>query len=343
MKTRLIAALVVCMSFLSSVTYGVDLLNGAGASFPNPLYQAWAKEYKRETKTKIKYDSIGSGGGIKAIKSRSVDFGASDAPMLPQDLMKEGLIQFPTVIGGVVPVVHLEGVGPGRLNLDSDVLTAIFMGSITQWNDERIVRLNPSVRLPGNPITVVHRSDESGTTAIFTDYLSKVNWDWKSKIGTGKAVSWPTGTGQKGNEGVAQYVKDTPGTIGYVEYAFAKQYELAYTKLKNANGYFVEPTVEGFQLAAAKGLFYPGLPVQRKEFYIWLTNEPGRQTWPITAATFIILAAEKKDVNEKVIRFIEWAYKKGDSKAEELMYFPLPDALKEKVALYWKEKGMRVQ
>ena len=340
---RILLSVIALTQLCCSLSLGADILSGAGASFPSPLYQEWARQYSKETKVRITYDSIGSGGGIRAIKSRSVDFGASDAPLLPQDLAKEGLIQFPTVIGGVVPVVNVQGIGPGMLQLDADVLCGIYLGQITVWNDDRIASLNPSVPLPGQEIIVVHRSDESGTTAIFTDYLNKVCWNWKSTVGSGKAVNWPVGIGQKGNEGVAQYVKETPNTIGYTEFSFAKQYSISCTKLKNAHNYFVEPSVEGFQAAAAKGMYYPGLPVLKKDFYLWLTNAPGKHAWPITGATFIILAKERAAVNERVIRFIDWAYKKGDKKAQELMYFPLPTALKGNVALYWKSHNIYVQ
>lgn len=340
--TRTLLTAITLTLLLCSSSFALDLLSGAGASFPSPLYQEWAKQYSRERSVKVSYDSIGSGGGIRAIKSRSVDFGASDAPLLPQDLAREGLIQFPTVIGGVVPVVHVQGVRPGAMQLDADVLCGIFMGEITNWNDDRIASLNPSLQLPKHGIVVVHRSDESGTTAIFTDYLSKVCSNWKRTVGSGKAVNWPAGIGKKGNEGVAQYVKETQNTIGYTEFSFAGQYAIAHTKLKNAYGYFVEPTVEGFQTAAAKGMYYPGLPVLKKDFYLWLTNAPGKKTWPITGATFILLTKERVAVNERVIRFIDWAYRNGDARAQKLMYFPLPPALKENVALYWKTHKINV-
>lgn len=327
----------------SSPSRAGEIINGAGASFPKPIYKAWAAKYFRETGSRILYDSIGSGGGIRAIKSRSVDFGASDAPLMPQELAKEGLIQFPTVIGGIVPVVHIPGLAPGAMKLDSDALCGIYLGLITQWDDQRIAALNPGVALPKNGITVVHRSDESGTTAIFTDYLSKVCPVWKEAVGAGKAVNWPRGIGQKGNEGVAQYVKDTVNAIGYTEFSYAKEYELAYTKLKNAYRYFVDPSVESFQAAAVKGAYYPGLPTMKKDFYLWLTNAPGMKAWPITGTTFIILAKERATLNNKVVRFFNWAYEKGDRKAQDLWYFPLPDFLKKKVVQYWAENGVRIQ
>lgn len=334
---------IIALMSLISPSQATEKINGAGASFPMPLYKAWAKNYHRETGVRIHYDSIGSGGGIRAIKSRSVDFGASDAPLMPQELAKEGLLQFPTVIGGIVPVVNIPGLAPGQMKLDEDTLCGIYLGLITQWDDERIAALNPQISLPGSGIVVVHRSDESGTTAIFTDYLSKVCRVWKDSIGPGKSVNWPRGIGQKGNEGVAQYVKNTENAIGYVEFSYAKEYELPYTKLKNAYRYFVEPSVESFQAAALKGAYYPGLPVIKKDFYLWLTNAPGMKAWPITGTTFIILAKEKGAANKKVVKFFDWAYREGDRKAQALWYFPLPSFLKEKVVRYWEENGVRVQ
>ncbi len=334
--------LILLVAFITLVpaANAAESIRGAGASFPMPLYKAWAADYYRETGIRIKYESIGSGGGIRAIKSRSVDFGASDAPLMPQELEKENLLQFPTVIGGIVPVVNVPGLAPGMMHLDQDALCGIYLGQIARWDDDRIERLNPHMVLPRAGIEVVHRSDESGTTAIFTDYLNKVCPVWKEQVGSGKAVNWPRGIGRKGNEGVAQYVKKTRYSIGYVEFSYAKDYGLVYTKLKNAFRYFVEPGVESFQAAATKGAYYPGLPAMKKDFYLWLTNAPGMKAWPITGTTFLIVAKEKADANEKVLRFVAWAFAGGDKKAQDLWYFPLPQFLKDKVVQYWREKGL---
>ncbi|MFQ5646568.1 MAG: phosphate ABC transporter substrate-binding protein PstS [bacterium] len=310
-------------------------INGAGASFPYPVYSAWAYNYKKSKGIQINYQSIGSGGGIKQITARTVDFGASDAPLKPERLDKEKLLQFPAVIGGVVPVVHLSQVKPGELVLDSDTLGKIFLGEITYWDDSRIKTLNSGLSLPHDKITVVHRSDGSGTTAIFTRYLSEVHQDWKSKVGAGKAVSWPVGIGGKGNEGVANYVKRTSGSIGYVEFAYAEQNKLSHARLKNAAGHIVAPDFAAFADAAATADFDPG-----KDFYIWLVNAPGKNSWPIAGATFILLAKEKADVNKRVIAFYDWAFNNGDAKAKELAYVPLPGSLKDKIRNYWKTKGL---
>ncbi|HEB75449.1 MAG TPA: phosphate ABC transporter substrate-binding protein PstS [Nitrospirae bacterium] len=329
----LIAALAIVFSF--STAGAVETLNGAGASFPYPVYSAWGYEYNKATGVRLNYQSIGSGGGVRQIVNRTVDFGASDAPLKPEKVEKENLIQFPAVIGGVVPVVNLPGTGPGDLRLTPGLLCRILLGEIKYWDDGDIKELNPALPLKRKKITVVRRSDGSGTTAIYTTYLSQVCSEWKEKVGAGKAVKWPVGIGGKGNEGVANYVKKVKYSIGYVEFAYAKQNRLSYVRLKNAAGNFVEPSFESFQDAAASGDFDPS-----KHFYLWLTNAPGKNAWPISGATFILLAREKKESNPKVVKFFDWAFRNGDEIAKRLVYVPLPAPLKEKIRRYWKSHGI---
>ena len=312
-----------------------EMINGAGASFPAPLYQAWAYDYNKATGVRVNYQSIGSGGGQRQITERTVDFGASDDPLKPDKLAADKLLQFPAVIGGVVPVVNIQGVKEGELKLDSTTLCKIYLGGIKFWDDAMITKSNPTMKLPHSEITVVHRSDGSGTTAIFTNYLSETCADFKSKVGEGKAVQWPVGIGGKGNEGVANYVKRTANSVGYVEFAYAKQNKLAFTQLKNRAGNFVAPSFGAFEDAAESGDFDA-----KKDFYAWLNNTPGKTAWPIAGATFILLAKEKKDLNIKVVKFFEWAFKNGDKKAKELIYVPLPKSLKEKVRAYWNANGL---
>jgi phosphate transport system substrate-binding protein len=335
-KMNKIAILALLTVFALAVTgYAEETLNGAGASFPAPVYSAWANEYNKVTGTKLNYQSIGSGGGIKQISERTVDFGASDKPLRPEELSKSSLIQYPAVIGGVVLVVNIPGVKTGTLKLDSEAVCKIYLGEIKKWDDPKIKKLNPELKLSGNDITVVHRSDGSGTTAIFTDYLSGVCTAWKEKVGTDTSVSWPVGIGGKGNEGVSNYVQQAANSIGYVEFAYAKQNNLAYTLLKNRAGVFVAPSFETFEDAAASGSFDP-----KKDFYLWLNNAPGKNAWPIAGATFILLAKEKKDSNMKVVKFFNWAFINGNAKAKELIYVPLPDSLKNKIRAYWKTNGI---
>ncbi len=310
-------------------------LNGAGATFPYPVYSAWAWQYKKDTGVKLNYQSIGSGGGVRQIVNRTVDFGASDAPVKPEDIEKNKLFQFPAVIGGVVPVVNIKGVKPGVLKLDPQTLCGIYLGKITSWSDNKIKAINPGLKLPDKKITVVHRSDGSGTTAIFTKYLADVCPEWQSAVGAGKAVKWPVGIGGKGNEGVANYVKRKRYSVGYVEFAYAKQNKLTYILLKNKAGKFVAPSIDSFQAAAESGDFEP-----EKHFYLWLINAPGDDAWPISGATFILLAREKKDSNTKTVRFFDWAFKNGDQTAKRLVYVPLPGSLKEKIRRYWKQNGI---
>jgi phosphate transport system substrate-binding protein len=328
----LVAVLVLSVS---TAAFGAETLNGAGATFPYPVYSAWAYEYSKVANIQLNYQSIGSGGGIKQITERTVDFGASDKPLKPEELAKDNLLQFPAVVGGVVFVVNIPGVKEGEMKLDGATACSIFLGDIKKWNDPKITALNSGLKLPDADITVVHRSDGSGTTAIFTDYLNGVCPAWKDKVGSGTSVSWPVGIGGKGNEGVSNYVIKTPNAIGYVEFAYAKQNKMVHTKLKNKAGTFVEPNFESFEDAAETGTFDP-----KQDFYLWLTNAPGKNAWPVAGATFILLAKEKTDTNKKVVKFFDWSFQNGDAKAKELVYVPLPKSLKEKVRGYWKANGI---
>jgi phosphate transport system substrate-binding protein len=306
-------------------------LTGAGASFPAPVYAKWADAYNKATGNRVNYQSIGSSGGIRQIQAKTVDFGASDAPLKPEDLAKDGLVQFPTVIGGVVPVVNIAGVKPGQLRLNGQALGDIYLGKITKWNDKAIGDLNPGVSLPNQDIGVVRRADGSGTTFIFTNYLAKVNAEWKQKIGEGQAVQWPVGLGGKGNEGVAAFVQRLPGSIGYVEYAYAKQNKLAHAIMQNASGAFVAPDDSTFRAAAA------GAEWSKAAFYEILTNQPGKDSWPITGATFILVhkSPEKPQQVSEVLKFFNWAYENGDKLALDLDYVPLPDNVVKLIQTAW--------
>jgi len=330
-KTILIFILL--MSF--NTVNAAERLNGAGATFPYPLYSAWAYDYSKITGIQINYQSIGSGGGQRQVSERTVDFGASDDPLQPDQIQKDKLLQFPAVIGGVVPVVNIGNVKSGQFKLDPETLCKLFLGEIKYWDDDKVKKVNPDLNLPHREVTVIYRSDGSGTTAIFTNYLNETCPSWKEKVGAGKAVKFPSGIGGKGNEGVANYVKRAAGSIGYVEFAYAKQNNLNFTQLKNAAGNFVTPGFESFEDAAESGDFD-----KKKDFYLWLTNAPGKGSWPIAGATFILLAKEKTDANKNVVKFFDWAFKNGDNKAKELVYVPLPVSLKDKVRAYWKEKGI---
>ncbi|HEY0441166.1 MAG TPA: phosphate ABC transporter substrate-binding protein PstS [Xanthobacteraceae bacterium] len=307
-------------------------ISGAGATFPYPLYAKWADIYKKETGVGLNYQSIGSGGGIKQIQAKTVTFGASDMPLKPQDLDKAGLVQFPMVMGGVVPVINVDGIAPGSLVLDGPTVAKIFLGDIKKWDDPAIAKLNPNIKLPSQPIAVVHRSDGSGTTFIFTDYLSKVSPDWKSKVGANTAVEWPGGIGAKGNEGVANNVANTKGSVGYVEYAYAKQNKLNSAKLINKDGKPATPEAKAFQAAAANA-DWTGTP----GFNVILTDQPGAETWPITGATFILMHKEPRDpaVAAEALKFFDWAYKNGRKTAEELDYVPMPDNVVDAVRKVW--------
>ncbi|MDZ4253043.1 MAG: phosphate ABC transporter substrate-binding protein PstS [Sulfuritalea sp.] len=322
---------IAAVSMLAISSAGAADITGAGASFPAPIYAKWADAYQKATGNRINYQSIGSGGGIKQITAKTVDFGASDMPLKPEVLDKDGLMQFPTVIGGVVPVVNLAGVKPGELKLTGPVLADIYIGKITKWNDKAIVELNPGLTLPASDIGVVRRADGSGTTFIFTNYLSKVSPDWKAKVGEGTAVQWPVGLGGKGNEGVSAFVQRLPGSIGYVESAYAKQNKLAHAIMKNADGHFVTPDDKSFKAAAAHADW------TRSAFYEILTNEPGKDSWPITGATFILMhkVQAKPAQAAEVLKFFEWSYKNGDKMADDLDYVPLPDSLVKLIGTSW--------
>jgi phosphate transport system substrate-binding protein len=321
------------MSGLMATSTMAATMTGAGATFPAPIYAKWAESYKAATGNDLNYQPIGSGGGIKQIKAKTVDFGASDMPLSSEELETEGLVQFPTVMGGVVPVVNLDGVGAGQLKLTGDVLAAIYLGKITKWNAAEIAALNPGVKLPGDDITVVHRADGSGTSFLFTDYLSKSNAEFKSSVGSGTAVKWPAGVGGKGNEGVAANVARIKGAIGYVEYAYAKKNKMEYAQLKNHDGQFVEPTEASFKAAAA-GAEWSKTP----GFAVVLTDQPGKASWPITGATFILMhKVEANPANAReVLRFFDWSYKNGNAMALELDYVPLPDTVTKLVHDAWK-------
>jgi phosphate transport system substrate-binding protein len=303
---------------------------GAGASFPAPLYSKWAADFNKATGAKINYQSVGSGAGIKQIDAKTVDFGASDMPLSDEELKAKGLMQFPTVIGGVIPVVNIQGIKPGELKLSGAVLGDIYLGKITKWNDAAIKALNPSLNLPDAAIAPVRRADGSGTTFLFTNYLSKVNPDWKAKVGDGTAVNWPTGAGGKGNEGVAAFVNRLPNSIGYVEYAYVKQNKMTYAQMQNAAGHFVSPDDDAFKAAAAGADW-------SKTFYQVLTDQQGKDAWPITGATFILMhkSQEKPAQATTTLKFFDWAYKNGDKTAGDLDYVPMPDKVKGAIATAW--------
>lgn len=305
---------------------------GAGASFPAPVYSKWASDYNKATGIKVNYQSIGSGGGIKQIDSKTVDFGASDMPLKDEDLAKKGQLQFPTVMGGVVPVVNIKGIEPGQMKLTGTLLSDIYLGKINKWNDAAIKALNPTLSLPDAQIAQVRRADGSGTTFIFTNYLSKVSPEWKSKVGEGTAVNWPLGTGGKGNEGVAAFVARLPNSIGYVEFSYAKQNKLSYTLMQNVSGAFVTPNDDSFKAAAAGADW-------NKTFYQILTNQPGKNAWPITNATYILmyLKQDKPANGSEALKFFSWAYKNGGKTATDLDYVPMPDAVVSNIEKLWGE------
>jgi len=319
-------------ALLSPASWAQQEATGAGASFPAPLYSKWAADYNKATGVKINYQSVGSGAGIRQIEAKTVDFGASDAPLSDDDLKAKGLVQFPTVIGGVVPVINIKGLTPGQLKLTGTVLADIYLGKITHWNDAAIKSLNPGLTLPDSPIAVVRRADGSGTSFIFTNYLSKVSPEWKSKVGEGTAVNWPTGAGGKGNEGVAAFLGRLPDSIGYLEYAYVKQNKLNYVQLQNAAGAYVAPDDLTFKAAAAGATW-------SKSFYQILTNQPGKDSWPITGATFILMhkKQDKPAQATTALKFFDWAYKSGDKTAVDLDYVPMPDSVKEVILKSWGE------
>lgn len=322
------ASLVQASAFANDMT-------GAGSTFVYPLISKWADAYKKETGNSVNYQSIGSGGGITQIKNKTVDFGASDMPLKPEELATAGLVQFPIVNGADVAVINVPGIEAGKLKLTGPLLADIFLGKVKKWNDAEIAKINAGMKLPAKDITVVHRSDGSGTTFIFTNYLSKVSPEWKEKAGEGTAVNWPVGVGGKGNEGVASYVKQIEGSIGYVEYAYALQNNMTFTQMKNDAGQFVEPTRESFKAAAAGADW-----AKAQDYYLILTNAPGKKSWPIAGSTFVLM--QKAQANsaqaKEVLKFFHWAYGKGEGMAEELHYVPIPAAVSKTIEKTWSEK-----
>ncbi|OJU86995.1 MAG: phosphate ABC transporter substrate-binding protein PstS [Burkholderiales bacterium 66-5] len=327
---RLILVWAMATAGMASPALAQQEATGAGASFPAPLYAKWAADYHKATGVKINYQSVGSGAGLRQIEAKAVDFGASDAPLKDADLAAKGLVQFPTVIGGVVPVVNIKGIAPGQLKLSGPVLGDIYLGKITKWNDAAITALNPGVALPDADIAPVRRADGSGTSFIFTNYLSKVNAEWKAKVGEGTAVNWPLGAGGKGNEGVAAFVGRLANSIGYVEYAYVKQNRMTFVQMQNAEGQFVAPEDEAFKAAAAGADW-------NKSFYQILTNQGGKAAWPITGATFILMhkVQDKPQQAATALQFFEWAYKGGDKTAADLDYVPMPETVKGQIAKSW--------
>jgi phosphate transport system substrate-binding protein len=332
MSTALIRSTLAAVAALGCVAACAQDVTGAGATFPAPIYAKWADAYNKASGVKINYQSVGSGAGINQIKAKTVDFGATDMPLKDEDLAKAGLLQFPTVIGGVVPVVNIKGITAGQIKLTGAVLGDIYLGKVTKWNDPALTALNPGVPLPNEAISVVRRADGSGTSFIFTNYLSKVNAEWKAKVGEGTAVNWPTGAGGKGNEGVSAFVQRLPNSIGYVEYAYAKQNKMSYVLLRNQAGAFATPDDENFRAAAAGAEW-------SKTFYQILTEQPGKDSWPITGATFILMykSAEKPASATASLKFFDWAYQNGDKMASELEYVPLPASVKDLVRKQWGE------
>ena len=326
-KTIVAAGLVAA----STSAFAADI-TGAGATFPFPIYSKWADAYKKETGNGLNYQSIGSGAGIKQIQAKTVTFGATDAPLTVDKLDKDGLVQWPMVMGAIVPVVNLEGIKPGELVLSGELLGDIYLGKVKTWNDAAIAKLNPKLTLPSTAITVVRRSDGSGTTFNFTDYLSKANAEWKAKVGHGTAVEWPTGVGAKGNEGVAGNVGQTKNSIGYVEYAYAKQNKLTYAAMTNKAGKTVQPTMASFQAAASNADW-----AKAPGYYVILTDQPGEASWPITAATFILMYKEPVDkaASAEAVKFFKWAFAKGDKMAEELDYIPMPESVVKLIEKTW--------
>lgn len=327
--STLVAGVVLAGTFSAAVAQDVT---GAGASFPAPVYAKWADAYNKATGVRINYQSVGSGAGMRQIRGKTVDFGASDAPLSDADLAKDGLIQFPTVIGGVVPVVNIKGITAGQMKMTGALLGDIYLGKITKWNDPAIAALNPGVPLPDSAIAVVRRADGSGTSFLFTNYLSKVSADWKAKVGEGTAVNWPTGAGGKGNEGVSAFVQRLPNSIGYVEYAYAKQNKMSHVQMRNQAGTFVAPSDASFKAAAAGAEW-------SKSFNQVLTDQPGKDSWPITGATFIMMHVkqDKPQQAAAALKFFDWAYTNGDKMADELDYVPMPDNVESIIRTQWRK------
>ena len=328
---QLFVSIAVATAAFTTTANAADI-TGAGATFPYPIYAKWAEMYKKATNTGMNYQSVGSGAGIKQIKAKTVDFGASDMPLAAEELNKEGLFQFPAIMGGVVTVVNLDGIAPGQMRLTGPVIADIFLGKITKWNAPEIAALNPGVKLPATEITVVHRADSSGTSFLFTDYLSKTSPEFKEKIGAGTAVKWATGVGGKGNEGVAANVQRIRGAIGYVEWAYAKKNKMSHTQLKNRDGNFLQPDDDAFKAAAANAEW-----AKTPGFGIVLTDQAGKQAWPITGASYILVhKAQDAAKGKEVLKFFDWAYKNGDAAAAELDYVPMPDTVAKLVQDAWK-------
>jgi len=338
-KTMMAAAAGAAMAAMIGAGAMAGEITGSGASFPYPIYAKWAEAYKNVSGVGLNYQSIGSGGGIAQIKAKTVTFGASDMPLKPEELDALGLAMFPTVVGGVVPVIRIPGVAPGAMVLDGPTLADIYLGKIVKWNDPAIKKLNPKLNLPNLSIVVVHRSDGSGTSFIFTNYLSKVSKDWASRVGASTAVEWPTGTGAKGNEGVAGNVRQMMGSIGYVEYAYAEQNHLSYTRMKNREGNVVTPNMEAFKAAAANADWS-----HSNHFYMILTDQPGAKSWPIENPTFVLFYKNPKDpaASKRALDFFRWSFANGDQMAESLHYIPLPDQVVKLIEGSWEGiKGSR--
>lgn len=329
MKITSLVTLLAVAGFAALPVAAQDV-TGAGATFPAPLYAKWADAYNKATGARINYQSVGSGAGIRQIKGKTVDFGASDMPLKDEDLEKDGMLQFPTVIGGVVPIVNIAGIQPGQVRLTGQLLGDIYLGKITKWNDPALTAINPGVPLPAADIQVVRRADGSGTSFIFTNYLSKVNAEWKSKVGEGTAVNWPVGAGGKGNEGVAAFVQRLPNSIGYVEYAYVKQNKMTFTLMRNKDGIFVHPSEEAFKAAAAGADW-------NKTFYQITTDQPGKDAWPLTNPTYILMyKTQDKPANAAAaLKFFDWAFRNGDKAADDLDYVALPASVKDLVRQQW--------
>ena len=336
MKRFLSIAAVLSLVLMAGWALAAETLNGAGSTLAQPLYVAWAYTYGKVAGLQLNYQGIGSGGGIQQIESKTVDFGASDAPLSSEELRKNHLVQFPTVVGAVVPVVNIPGIKAGELRFDGPTLARIYMGEIKNWNDPAIKALNPKVKLPDHGITIIHRSEGSGTTAIWTHFLSAVSPAWASSVGMGTAVKWPVGIGAKGSEGVANYVKRVQYSMGYVEFAYIQQGHMAYVLVKNKAGVYVSPTVKSFKDAAGKADFNP-----KTDFNLWLVNAPGKTSWPIAGGTFILMNTDlPQAANAKVAKFFGWAFKNGDQEALKLTFVPLPQSLKNKIMAYLKSHGV---
>lgn len=334
MKQLMASLIVGASAAVAFTTAAAADMTGAGATFPYPVYAKWAEQYKASTGNGLNYASVGSGAGIKQIKAKTVDFGASDMPLKAEDLNESGLIQFPAIMGGVVTVVNLDGIAPGQLKLTGQVVGDIFLGKITKWNDPAIAALNAGVKLPAEDITVVHRADSSGTSFLFTDFLSKTNDEFKTKVGANSAVKWPTGVGGKGNEGVAANVQRIKGAIGYVEWAYAKKNKIAHTQLRNKDGVFLQPDDENFKAAAANAKW-----TETPGFGVVLTDQAGKQSWPITGVSFILMYKQQADgaKGKEVIKFFDWAFANGDKAAVDLDFVPLPDTVVKQVQASWKQ------